>query len=245
MPPRINKSENWIEYWNEDDFWYSSKLWKVNVEMFRHRAEKITGFGKNDAILNVGCGPGYLEALLAPRVKSILAVDTSEHYIEMCRENCRMHPNVSADILNKNNYTDLTIFNQSFSLILCVSVVQYYKSMDEVESLIRSAKKIAKPGARMLIADLPLKRGLPGFMWDAFGSLMMSIKEGYLPSLLYAAYAKYFRKAKYGSFSNESNVLSFTIRDVKSLIERMGLNAAIIRHSLSIYANRPSILIDL
>ena len=237
--------DNWIEYWNEDDYWYSSKLWKVNVELFFRRAGKIVGFGKNDTILNVGCGPGCLETLLAPRVKSILAVDTSERYMEMCRENCRMCPNVSAEILDKNNYTDLTIFNRSFSLILCVSVVQYYKNIEEIEALIRSAKKTAKPGAKMLIADLPLKRGLLGFMWDAICSLLMSVREGYLHALLSAAYAKYFRRTEYGSFSNESDVLSFTIGDVKSLIGRMGLNAVIIRHSLSIYANRPSILIDL
>jgi 2-polyprenyl-3-methyl-5-hydroxy-6-metoxy-1,4-benzoquinol methylase len=215
------------------------------VERFLHQAEEIIGFDQNDTVLNVGCGNGYLETLLAPRVNTMLAVDTSERFVQMCRNNCKMHSNVSAEILNKENYTDVAIFGRSFSLILCVSVVQYYRDISEVESLIRSAKKTAKPGAKMLVADPPLKRNLPGFLWDAFCSLMMSIQEGYSTALLSAAYANYFHRAKYRFFGNESRVLSFTIREVESLVERMGLNAKIIRRSLSIYANRPSILIDL
>ncbi len=241
----MNKTpEMWLEYWDKDDFWHSSKLWKINVEVFFRRAEKILKYDVNDAVLNIGSGPGYFETLLSPRVKSILSVDTSARFVEMCRSNCRMLSNVSTAIMAKNNYTDLAVFNRSFSLILCVSVVQYYKNMAEIESLIRSARKAAKPGARMLIADLPLKRKTAGFLWDAFCSLLMSIKEGYLPSLLGIAYGKCVRGAKY-EFGNESNILGFTIRDIKSLIARMGLRAEIIKSSLSVCANRPSILINL
>jgi hypothetical protein len=40
------------------------------------------------------------------------------------------------------------------SVVFCVSVVQYYKNIGEVRTLIANAKQIAAPGCRMLLADL-------------------------------------------------------------------------------------------
>ncbi len=235
--------ENWINYWDQDDYWCSSRLWKINTELFLGRADRIVKFKKDDTVLDIGCGPGFLEMLLAERVGSILAVDTSSRYLDMCRDNCQVHGNVSTQILGED-YTSLNIPGGPFTLLLCVSVVQYYKDMSEIEALIRSAQKIAAPGARMLIADLPLNRGYFGVAWDGLCSFLMSIKHGYTMTFLKAAYDMYFSRLKYRMFSERNDIIYFTLRDIKSLIERMGLNATVIKHSLSIYSNRPSILID-
>ena len=235
--------DSWIEYWNHDDFWCSSKMWKINMNLFLQRTEPVVKFRKDDTILNIGCGPGSLEMRLAEKVGSIVALDTSERFVKMCRQNCKIYSNVSAHVLGEN-YTDLSLCDKSFSLFLCVSVVQYYKDMAEIEKLIRSAQKIAVPGARMLIADLPLKRNFAGFVWDAIGCFLMSAKEGYTIELLRTAYKKYCTKSEYNSFNRAENLLFFTIKDIIALIERMGLKVTVIKHSLSVYANRPSILIS-
>ena len=236
--------KNWIDLWEQNDLWWSLKLCRTNVELFLRLVAPIVQFKKSDVILNIGCGPGRLETLLAPQVEAIMAVDASKRLVEMCKEVCRMHRNVSVKVLGLD-YTDLSLCGRSFSLILCVSVVQYYKDISEVEALIRSAQKIVLPGAKMLIADLPLKRNIPGFVWDAFCSLMMSIKEGYTFELLRAAYAVFLRKSEFRSLNRPENLLSFTFEEIDSLIKRMRLDAAIIRQSLSVYSNRPSILINL
>lgn len=235
--------QNWIDYWGQDDFWRDSLLWKRNAELFFQRADRIVRFRKNDSVLNIGCGPGHMEALLAPVVKSIHAADVIQQFVSLCKKRCVDYDNVSVGLLG-DDYTDLSACGRLFSLILCISVVQYYRDMSEVEALIASARKIALPGARMLIADLPLKRGKIGFVWDALCSCLLSIREGYIWLLLRTVFARWLRRSRYKSFYNKTRQLYFTISDIESLIERMGLEARIIRKNFSVYANRPSLLIQ-
>ena len=233
---------NWIEYWNQDNFWAHSKLWRINAELFFRRAAPIIRFRKTDSVLNVGCGPGYLERHLAPLVETIDALDTSEQFVRLCQKNCEQHPNVTVKLLGKN-YTDSDLFGRRFSLFLAVSVVQYYRSMSEVEALIHSARKVALPGARMLIADLPQKRNALGFARDAWSSLFLSLREGYLPVLLHTAWTQDSSKSTYQSFRKRVEELHFSNQEIQSLVRRMKLDATIIRENLSVYANRPSLLI--
>jgi len=51
------KPKNWIVYWNQDNFWTHSRLWRINAELFFRRAAPIVHFKKTDSVLNVGCGP--------------------------------------------------------------------------------------------------------------------------------------------------------------------------------------------
>lgn len=238
----MEKWHNWADYWNYGDFCSNSQLWRINAELFLRKAGRIVEFRKNDSILNIGCGPGYLEALLAPIVKNILAVDISKKFINLTKERCKNYNNVQTTLLS-DNYTELNIYGKSFSLILCISVVQYYSGIGEIEGLIAAAQKVALPGARMLIADLPIKRGKPGFLWDALCSCLMSIRGGYIWPFLNIVLDVYRHRFLHQSFYEENTQLYFTSSELESLIQRMGLNAKIIRENLSVYANRLNLLI--
>jgi ubiquinone/menaquinone biosynthesis C-methylase UbiE len=238
----MSGANGWIEYWNRDDFWGRLKLWELNARVFMRRADGVLEFKKEDSVLDVGSGPGALAYALSGKVQSVLAVDTSPQFVELTRERCRNMPNVEA-ALTGNDYTDLTVFGRRFSLLLCISVVQYYNDIGEIEALIRSAQKIALPGGRMLIADLNMKRNRIGFLGDAFGSLWNSIREGHAPDLVRMAWKRWLAPSAYRSAGASNRLLEFDYDEVVALIKRMGLNAEIIRRSFSIYANRPSLLI--
>ena len=239
-----NLHENWIQYWEKDDFWKDSTLWKINADLFLRQADKIVGFRKSDTVLNIGCGPGCLEPLLATRVKQLDSVDTAQQFVKLCGSKCSNHPNVTVALLGPD-YTDLTFLSRSYSLILCISVVQYYRDITEIETLITSARRVAMPGARMLIADLPLKRRFIGFAWDSLCSCLLSLSEGYTKHLLCTVLTRSVQRSLYQSFRSKTKELHFDIPLLESLIRRMELNADIVRKNLSVYANRPSLLIHL
>jgi ubiquinone/menaquinone biosynthesis C-methylase UbiE len=238
----MSGANRWIEYWNRDDFWGRLNLWELNARVFMRRAEGLLEFKKEDSVLDIGSGPGVLAFVLAGKVQSVLAVDTSPQFMEQTRNRCRNVSNVEA-ALPGNDYTDLTVFGRRFSLLLCNSVVQYYNDMGEVEALIRSAQKVALPGGRMLISDLNLKRGWIGFLGDAFCSVWESVQEGYARDLLRMAWRRWVPHSPYRNEDTTNCLLEFNYADIEALIARMGLKAEIIRRSFSIYANRPSLLI--
>lgn len=239
----MSDNNGWIEYWNQDDFWGKLKLWDLNAKVFLQRAEGFVAFEPEDTVLNIGCGPGVLDLNLAGRVHSVLAVDAAANFVEMANEHFKNVPNIEARQMGED-YTDLAIFGRSFSLILCISVVQYYTGMNELEALIRSAQKNCVPGGRMLISDLNMKRNHRQFLWDAVCSLGLSFRDGYFFTLLRMAWKRWFEPSSYRQVYGHGALLEFSYEDLHSLIQRMGLDAQIIRRSFSIYANRPSLLIQ-
>jgi|WetSurMetagenome_2_1015567.scaffolds.fasta_scaffold600995_1 2-polyprenyl-3-methyl-5-hydroxy-6-metoxy-1,4-benzoquinol methylase len=235
---------NWIDYWSQDDFWKNSQLWKINSRLFYKSAKRFIEFEKTDSVLDIGCGAGYTETLLAPLVRSVYAVDVAKQFVDICSQRCQGHSNVQVRYLSKEDYTNLEKYPGPFSIILCVSVVQYYRNLSEVESLINSIKKLASGGAQMLIADLPRQRGKAGFIWDVLCSCFLSIRKGYFTTLLPMAYARWLHNTRYKSFCEQTQQLYFSEDMLKSLIKKLQINARIIQGDFSVYANRLSLLIQ-
>jgi SAM-dependent methyltransferase len=242
-PPAAAPAD-WREYWGRDELWRDSPLWRVNAEVFLRRVVDVVPFGPGDVVLDVGCGPGHLEALLAPLVARVHAVDTAAQFVELCRERCRGFGNVTVEQLGEN-YTDVGRLGGPYTRILGVSVVQYYRGEGEIERLVASARTVAAPGALLLLADLPLERGPSGFAWDAACSLGRAARLGYLPTLLRAARGRWAGGSGYAAFARRAGELAFTPARLEALVARLGAGASVVRRGLSVYANRPSILVRL
>jgi 2-polyprenyl-3-methyl-5-hydroxy-6-metoxy-1,4-benzoquinol methylase len=79
----------------------------VSAELFFKKANSVIGFTSNDVVLDIGCGPGYLELFLAPIVKHIDCVDVSKQFIDIYAKQCERYSNVSTGYLDKDDYTNL------------------------------------------------------------------------------------------------------------------------------------------
>lgn len=233
---------NWKAYWGEDNFWKNSGVFKINAGLIFRQANKLVKFKKDDTVLDVGCGLGYLETLLAPKVKSICAVDIAEQFVDLCRKRCRDFDNVTVN-LTRDSSNGLSMYGKQFSLILCISVVQYFKDIVELESFIESLRNIALPGGRALIADMPRKRTVAGFVWDIVCSLALAVRRGYALPLFRTGIKKLMYDLWHGSLYGELKSLCFTKKELELLIQRTGLNARILQKDFSVYANRLSLLI--
>ena len=222
--------------------WSRSGLWRINARRFLRRAGPLLGLQKTDAVLDIGCGPGDLARALAPMVEVVYAVDTSPRMVARCRARCRDVPNVVVKQLG-SEYTDLTRCGRRFSVFLCVGVVQYYDRINQVEALIRSAQRLALPGARMLIADWPRRRTPWGRLWDLGGSLALSVRERDVAPLLAAAATHWRSAAEYWRVSRRTGILKVSPDELRALARRLPWDAAVITAPLSLCAHRPSLLI--
>ncbi len=233
------KTGSWIDYWNTENIFKDANLQK-SMEVFIRSTSQLLNYNIQDIILDIGCGPGFLEAFLKDRVKEIHGLDTSEMYMDICRKKFSQEKNVFFYKLNNKNYTDLSLLKTNkFSKIICLSVIQYYKSITDVEMLIENVRKVALPGAKFLIADILTTTRI---LSDIYGILKAGIKEKYLLETLKFLFRA--RISAYHKTRNTEGLLSFSDEDLKALINKMNLNAVILREKLTISENRIHLLIN-
>ena len=122
----MERSNNWIEYWNSNNIWNKSNLWKKNAEILLNSLINTSKeisidndrhqpfFAPSDNVLEIGCGPGFLVDLLKDRVKKIVCVDTADNYVKICRLKFKNNENVVVHKLGQE-YTKLSFLNEKFS----------------------------------------------------------------------------------------------------------------------------------
>ena len=145
---------SWPIYWNKKNIWTNSDIWKKNNEIFFNKTSNIFNYNKKHTILDIGCGNGDFAKKISDKVGLIYCLDTSQEFINLCKINVSNKNNIKILKLG-NDYTNLSFLkNINFSIIIANSVVQYYKSQEEIIKLVKSVKKIAIKNAYFLIADM-------------------------------------------------------------------------------------------
>ena len=145
---------SWPIYWNKKNIWTNSDIWKKNNEIFFNKTSNIFNYNKKHTVLDIGCGNGDFAKKISDKVGLIYCLDTSQEFINLCKINVSNKNNIKILKLG-NDYTNLSFLkNINFSIIIANSVVQYYKSQEEIIKLVKSVKKIATKNAYFLIADI-------------------------------------------------------------------------------------------
>jgi len=104
----------------------------------------LAGHVKGLAVVDVGCGPGYLISALArlsPR--RLVASDISEEMVACAISNTPEAEPMPLDIVNQN------LPAKEFDLITCIMVVH---SIDDLSNCIRNLASGLVPGGRLIIA---------------------------------------------------------------------------------------------
>ena len=172
---------NWPVYWNKKNIWADSDIWKKNNEIFYKKTFDFFNYNKNHTILDIGCGNGDFAKKISNKVGQVYCLDTSQEFINLCKINMSNKNNVKILKLN-NDYTNLSFLkNIKFSIIIANSVVQYYKSQEEIMNLVKSVKKIALKNAYFLIADMHV---ISDKKKSYFKLIYNSIINGYFVSLV-------------------------------------------------------------
>ena len=172
------------------------------------------------------------------------ALDTSTRFVAECKKNCQKHPNVQVLKLG-DDYIDLSLIPEKFSLMICASVIQYYKDLEEIVALIQSASAQALPSAVLLITDIPMKRNFFQLLNDIFDSIILGFRNGYLGTLFKATLTCLPEIFRYQKVSKKIRNQEFSYQDLESIIQKSGCQGTILSNPLSIHAKRPGLLIEL
>jgi peptidoglycan/xylan/chitin deacetylase (PgdA/CDA1 family) len=114
--------------------------------------------------MEIACAEGVFTSQLAPRVKSLIAVDISERALERARDRCAAHANV------RFQYLDLVedAIPGQMDLIVCSEVLYFLKDVDELRRIAEKLKSALVPGGRLVAAHAFLLADDPqntGFDW--------------------------------------------------------------------------------
>ncbi len=188
-------------------------FWEKSPDGFNEIMQKSTAFvGKklldlkivdsNSAILDFGCGPGFLVDCIKDSAKSIVGIDISEAYIDICKNKFKTNNNLSFEVIKPYDVTKLSeiIQNKNVDTIIILSTLQYYNTEKDVENLILSLKNASdNQKFSCIIADIIPKKH--SFLSDVKDLILYSTKKGFLKILfrfiLYtfnSEYSKYKKK---------------------------------------------------
>jgi len=232
------RPNNWLEWWETENI-VTEATWLNNMEIFVTASDALLHYNSQDIILDIGSGPGYLAEFLKDTVQEIHCLDTSSRYLDLCLNKFAKDRNVFVSQLDKNNYTDLSLLgDKKFSIIICQSVIQYYRSIKEVEHLIEGVRRIALPGARFLITDIPTTNNL---ILLTYGLLKTAFRKGRVGEV--ARLLCRIMVSKYGQAYSSLRLLTMSDGELKELIDKLGLNARVLSISLTCNEHRRHVFI--
>jgi len=231
---------SWPIYWNKKNIWTNSDIWKKNNEIFFNKTSNIFNYNKKHTVLDIGCGNGDFAKKISDKVGLIYCLDTSQEFINLCKINVSNKNNIKILKLG-NDYTNLSFLkNINFSIIIANSVVQYYKSQEEIIKLVKSVKKIAIKNAYFLIADMHV---VTDKKKSYFKLIYNSMINGYFISLVIMG-LKIFMNKEFRDMIKYQPLLIVNldkfIKDLSILVNKV----TVINENLTINPDRKHLLIQ-
>ncbi|MBV9937297.1 MAG: class I SAM-dependent methyltransferase [Acidobacteriaceae bacterium] len=197
-------------------------------------SQELMAFGPEDRVLDIGCGSGYIAALLAPRVQEYWGLDTSPRFISQCRARLVDEPKATFEVLPHDDYFD---FSQApkghFNKVICVGVVPLYPKVEDVGRLMETVREMITPEARMIITDFVLNGSI---LKDVWGSIMGGIKYeclGEKLKLLWGASTTEYLKQR-----RLEKILSFTKNELEYALSGYGVAGRLIKGQLGMNTQR-------
>jgi SAM-dependent methyltransferase len=123
------------------------------ADVLRRRAivRAAVGATADDAILDVGCGPGFYVAELIEEVGPsghVVGVDSSAQMLAMAAERTRGHENVE---FRDGTATALPVEDNTFDRVVCVQVLEY---VEDATAALAEMHRALRPGGRVVVWDV-------------------------------------------------------------------------------------------
>ncbi len=131
-------SQNWLKNLDniEEDKGDASREFIIDPALW-----KQLGDIKGLAILDAGCGNGYLSRLLAKKGANVVGIDFSRHFIGFCKKKEKEKPlgcNYYKGSLTDMSFIESETFDIVVSNVVMVDVQDYQRAFDEINRVLKS-----------------------------------------------------------------------------------------------------------
>ena len=230
----------WVEYWNSDNPWSHSSLWRKQMDTFVHLSSEIMGYCKDDKVLDFGCGAGHFSENVAHSVGSVVCADMSDYYIQMCNIKFASTSNVIVRQV-KPDMSDLSTLGTGFTKIICFSVLHYFADLDHVAAFVRAMQQISVSGSKMIIADIGHKHRT---IHDILKSLAFVLREGMVVDVIRLLCKIWFADARYRKVKQRGNsYLHIPDGFLESLGDQLDIKVTALETQFTVNANYRNVLI--
>ncbi len=237
------QQNDWIQYWNHEKTWTYPYLYETNASIFFDKLQKYFPISNAERILNIGSGPGFLELKLSPFCLNITGVEVSDFMLKESINRCRSRTNVNF-LKHPEPYLNYGFLSpNAYDMILCVSVLQYFKDLNEVRSFLGSLLKLSNPNTRILFADLPQERNFFQDVLDFFISIKNAFQGRYATRFIKMAIGNVQRMIKYRRHAQKAPHLFFAKDELEAICREMNLKFQWFDEPFSIVPNRLNLLI--
>ncbi len=218
---------SWGNYWKENPKLFM-KVMEKSTEFVAEKLELHQLINKSTHLFDFGCGPGYLANALKGKINSYYGVDISAKYIEIAKEKCKKNKEfVFRELPLEESISSLTLLKQEgnqFDTIIILSVIQYFKTKEDVLELIENSKALLSSGGKILLVDvIENEKGL----WkDALSVMLHSIKHGYFFSFIQFMFRA--KLSKYNSLRKTHQLFMLSKDEVFDIAAQSALKVSIL-----------------
>jgi len=109
---------------------------------------------KNMSGMEFGCGTGLVSLALAPKLKTLAALDTSQGMLDVLQEKIDEQQLTNMHCLNADIFNDS--YKEQYDLIFCSMTLHHLKDTDAV---LKRFSELLNPGGYLAVADLVTEDG--------------------------------------------------------------------------------------
>lgn len=189
------KKQSDIKSFYNDSSYFESHLQEfsnLQSRFQKYRIKKLLQIytpGKDEKILDVGCGWGTFCFALAPKCKEIVGIDYSERSIELCNRLLKEKGYANVTFLNADAQ-NIPLKNDAYDVVICADIFEHlYPAV--YEKVIDECRRLLKPGGKLLIwtphrghfieilrnNDIILKRDVGHVDYKSMDYLTSTLKE--------------------------------------------------------------------
>ena len=147
--------KGWGSFWEFQKNSFHGVM-RIATSYFAKQIKKRYALNEHHALLDYGCGPGFLMEYLSDTDTEITGVDINTFFMEQARA---QYPgtlliHITQDVAQNKEILDTALQGKQFDFIVLLSIVQYFPDVESVEEVVELFSFYTAPSGKIIIADV-------------------------------------------------------------------------------------------